>query len=320
MEAILKEKIFDIPEEEIIFDSFTKFSFLLYRIVLIRFEPLASNATSKSRLVYAAKMFIAIIPLSCMLATITQALIYAATTDNFLEATRDVLDALAVLLILLKAFIPFLRKEKIWQFREEMNELFDARKDQKRIYKIKPYLDGYQRIVKASASFFAAILLPVFYTILPYLIDGTMKLSAPFWFPFDPFQFETFPLASLWIDYSAVTGTLLLLASDTLMYALVTALSMELDIVKVEFENLPSRPKSERKDKINFLLERHSQLLKLSDKLRDIYSPTCLACFVITSIILCICLFQLSTGDNDTAAYMLYIPYLSIFLSQIYGL
>lgn len=318
MAEFLREKIFNIHEDEITFDSFIKFSIISFKIVFIEFEPIASDLSFGKRLTYWAKTLMAVMFFVSSALAFSQPMVYAVTSDSFVEGTRALLDASSMFLVTMKPIITFVNKNVIWEICQEMNLLFNSRDNRNGKYKIKAYLDSFQGIVKVCGLFIAALLIPVFYTIVPYLIDGTMKLSAPFWFPFNPFQLETFPIASFWIDYIGVLDLFFLLASDSLLYSLMTTISMELDILKNELINLSLTPNDERKYKTVKLIDRHNKLLDLSAKLQDIYAPTFLGCFVVTSIILCICLFQLSTGDNDTTDIMLYVPYLGIFSGQIF--
>lgn len=317
MAEFFKSKIFNLAENEIDFESFTKFSLLLFKMVCFDFEPLKEGATLRVKFVYGARMLIAILCLASCPVAILQLIVYIATSNDFMSAASAVQDALSILLVTIKAAVTFAQKEKIWEILMDMKALYEPRRHLNEVYKVKSYLDQLQRLIKVGAAIFLSSLMPVIFTIFPFVFNGTMKLTANFWFPFDVYQSETFPIASLWIDWITSIGLVFLLASDSLLYALISTLSLEFDILKIELLKMPIESKILRKENIIRLTARHNRLLSLSDKLQNVYSASFFGSFAVSSIIMCICAFQLSTGDNDIAAYMLYVPYFVVFSGQV---
>ena len=318
MAEFFKVKFFNLAEDEIDFNSFTKFALLLFRIFGLDFRPMTEAVTLKSRIAYNVKLSFAWICLICFSVSTIQSLLYAASSEDFVVATNAVKDALSIFLISVKTVVTFSRKNQIWEIFEEMKSLSDGRKNQNVKYEVKSYLDKYQRIVKVEAAIFVSCFPPtVFFTFL-YLINGTMKLPANLWYPFNPFQIKSFLYASIWIDWITVLGLSFFLASDSLLYSLITVIAMEFGILKRDLMDLKVESKTDRNTKTVSLIIRHNKLLDLSDKLQEIYGPTFLGCFVVSSLILCFCLFLLSSGELDFAAYMLYVPYMAMFLGQIF--
>lgn len=316
MAAFFREKFFNLNEDEINFDSFIKVSILLFRIFGFNFEPLADGASIKSKIVYRVKTLYAWTTLTLFSMGVLQLVTYALNADNSVEAICSVEDGISVSLIVLKTTVTFLNKNKIWEILETMKSLFDSRENGN--HNVKKYLDNYLRIVKVGAIIFLLCFPPVFYLIIPYLINGTMKLPSNFWFPFDVFQVGTFPLALLWIDWITTVGQIFYFASDSLLYALITVIAMEFDLLKQDLLDLKLVSKAHRQFKVARFTDRHNNLLDLVDKLQEAYSPIFLGNLVISSMLLCFCSFLLSTGEFDFATNAFYISCLTMFTSQVF--
>lgn len=122
----------------------------------------------------------------------------------------------------------------------------------------------------------------------------------------------------LWIDYIAYFLLMFLLASDSLLYALITMISMEFEILKSDLLEINLVPKPRRTEKMNELTDHHNKLLDISDTLQNIYSLTFLLALAISSVILCAVVFQLSIVSVNFETTSFYVPYIFLLGGQIY--
>lgn len=306
-------KIFEVPESEIVFESFVKFSNYLFGMLLLDFRPLSEAATSSMRFKYYAKLSFFVF---CLLSSATgtlQVLLFGS--DDFMVAARLICDVSTLILINFKGFIPFIRRGDIWEITVELEKIYESHEKDKGFYKIKKYLDGYLRCIKMYAAIIVSLMVQEIFIWFSYAFYGKMKLDANFWFPFDAFQPTTFPFALIWSNWNSFIDLIFMAASDSLLYAIITVISMELDILKIDFENLCHESTETRQKKIGPLIDRHNKLFELSDRLQDIYGPTFLLSFVISSLILCLEAFQLSISDTDV---MYHFSYTCMIAGQIW--
>lgn len=119
------------------------------------------------------------------------------------------------------------------------------------------------------------------------------------------------------MDWIAVNCVLLSLCTESMLYALITLISMEFDFLKTDLMNLHYFPIHERSRKVNNLIELHNKLLDISDNLQKIYQSSFLMSFVISSALMCFIAFQLSTAGNDISKYAMYVPYFMAMSCQI---
>ena len=316
MAAFFKDNLFNLAEDEISFESFTRFSLLLFKLVGFDFQPMAERADRMAKLTYILRSWIAWVCLLTFVIGIFQLVVmtFIVDSNDFVGAASALQDAISVFSVTLKAFVTFSRKKELFEIFNDMKVVWDHRNAENRKHKVKNYLNNYHRLIKTGARMNIFFLISVLFMIIPYLFNGTMKLAINFWFPFDAYQLKNFPFAYLWVDWITVIGLLLLMASDSLLCALITVLSMEFDFLKNDFSNL-SLHGGVVSSQIKSLIERHNVLLDLCGKLQKIYSPTFLGSFALSSMIMCICIFQLSTGNAD---YILYATYLCILAGQVF--
>lgn len=318
MTTVILDRFFNVAEDQIDFDSFVKFSLLMFRVVFFNFRPLNDNATIVMKVKYYAMMTYYGLCMLVFFVAMVQMIVYAIThSDNFVSAASAIPNAVSVLLISNKAFLTFLRKNDIWKIFLELRALFSRTGQENEKRKLKKYLDMYHRIIKVYAGIFVVLYIPVVGAAIPYLINGTMQLTVNYWFPFDAYKFTTFPIALFWADLISGNALILLMAADSLLFAMITVIAMEFDFLKDDMEQLTCAPKEERNKKFVDLVQRHSKLLELSEKLEDIYGLTFLVSFVISSLIMCFVAFQLSIAETNISAYMFYIPYLGMVGGQI---
>lgn len=148
------------------------------------------------------------------------------------------------------------------------------------------------------------IFVPTTFPVIDFLITGNLKMIANFWFPFDIFTPRNFFSVLLWIDFCAWTHTTYMLGVDSLLFALISLLTMEYDILRADFVDLKLTPAVDRTKKLKSLVERHNTLFGISEKLQRIYEAFFLASFVSSSLTLCYAAFMMSYSSDSQVFVM----------------
>ena len=313
--AVLRQQ----SENEINFKSFRNFSFHWFRLVMFDFKPLDSNFIMKEKIIHIARLIYVKFALLCILLSITSLSAFTvAYSKDFLIASKSVPNLVTMALIGVKAFATFLKKDHIWNILQELEAKFNQRVSVQLgvqgDFKMKKYLDDYHFCVRIYAVTFLLTLIPVMLPVIPFILFGTMETPITYWFPFDISRPGVFPLILIWTDYVAWIATFYLLGCDSMLYAFITLISMEFNVIKTDLTNLCSAAKTERLTTTSKLVDRHNDLLELCDKLQEIYGITFLFNFFISSLILCFIGFHLSI-NSDNAYFM---PLLSLLVGQIF--
>lgn len=299
-------KMFNIKEKEIDFESFFKFSGVLFKMVFFDFKPLGVDAAWLDKIRHAAKILFTWFTMLIYLVADAMLIAYSVLlAPDLVEATSNVLIVSSNILVVFRLSTSIFHRQDIWKILEELREIFAVGRSQSAEFKVKKYLDDYHRIVKFYSGLFLFFLLPVLLPLLPFLSVGTMKLTANYWYPFDPYQPEFFGLALFWTNFVAYMCTMHTIATDCLLYAMISVVGMEFDIIKHDLAKFLLCPAHERSGRIKSLTERHEKLHRVVDHLQDVFGPTFLIFFLVVSFVLCFNLFQLSkaTGVADYAFY-----------------
>jgi 7tm Odorant receptor len=218
----------------------------------------------------------------------------------------------------LKGVTTYINKDKIWKIFQDLKILFERRAGQNGKYNIRKYLKGYQVVVKVYGGIFVVVFFSIAAPIISFILYGKMNLAVKYWLPFRS-QPHTFLMVWIWQIWSAKNCLVCLLASDSLLFCLITIIAMELDILRQDLLDLKLIPASDKKEKLSEHIDRHNKLLDISDELQDIYAFTFFVSFVISSLIMCFIAFVLSIAtENVFEVYSLYVPSLLLVVGQIF--
>lgn len=195
MGKLFKFKTYNPSEGEIDFDSFIKFPDFCYDLVFLDFKTPSDDANLKEKIRHAVKINYLRFSLICLAAAATSSLAYSVLiAHDFVEVSACFLNAICVVLVLLKTSRNLFRKKDILKIFDELKEIFITRKTQNSRHRVKKYLDGYLRFIRAYAVgifFDFVVSLP---PTISFIIDGTMMTLVNYWFPFDATQNQNFPL------------------------------------------------------------------------------------------------------------------------------
>ena len=315
------QEYFNVLEDDISFDSFIKFPLLFFRIILFDFSPLNHDASLIMKIKFYAKKFFNYFCLVYFLIGMLQLLFYGVfNSDNFHFVVRAISDFSSTFLFTLKFWAIFSRKDDVQEIIVELKYFYESRANKKGNFKLKKYLDDYHRLVKVFIVNFIFGNLLFAIPWIPYLINGQMVSILSFWFPFNLKGLKIFSFVQLWTHGFVFLSLSYLFASDSLLYALLTLVSMEFDILKNNLLNLKAEKglENELQASLADIIEYHNKLLKISDKLRKIWEQTFLFNFVISSLIMCIYTFQLSLFDGNLVVFLTYIIGIITIIIQIW--
>lgn len=311
-------KMFNLSEDEIDFDSFIKFSGFCYKLLFFDFAPLSRSASRVEKIKYACKINYFRFCMSCLILCIAELFAFAfLSAKNFVEATVNVPNIVTVSLIVIKSLANLFHREDIRIIFQDLRQIFSDRGNgQNGKYKVKKYLDGYHRFIKIYASSVVMLYIPVVFLIVSYMYSGIMTMTVNYWYPFDIYQRHTFPIALAWTNYLGFIGLAHMLAAEAMLFALITVLAMEFDILKQDLIELKFTQPQDRLKTVKSLIDRHSKLLQIGDQLQNIFGITFLCHFVISSLEMCFIAFLLLSIEADVAAYAFYVPYLGMVVGQ----
>ena len=291
---------FKPAENEINFESFTRVSIFFLRILCLDFNSLSKNSNLKMKLNHYRKKFFNLLCLIFLFLGVIQLIAYGMVHFvNFSTVMYALSDASAVIQIAIKFSTIVWHKDEIQVIFKEFKTLLDRRNSMNDGFRMKKYFVGYFRFIKIYTGTFISGNLLFAILWFPYLFRGRFIYLVKYWFPFDVYQSNMFPVVHL---YTSFMGFLLFnsfVGSDLLIYALLTVTSMEFDFLKVSCKLLNIKSNEERKARIASIAERHNKLIELSDKLQKIFELSFLYGFGLSSFSLCMTSFHLLTTDKN---------------------
>ena len=308
-------KILNPVEEEINFDSFMKFPLLLLRIPVVAFTPLPERATLKEKINYYSRRTYNIFLIINFYWALASKIILTLNSKNMTDASPLILDVVTYILNCFKALILIMYQDEIKNLFEEIKSIFDRRVNQTRKYGVRKYLDSYHRLAVMYSAPVMMLILFVALPIVPFLLFGTMQLPLDYWYPFDTVQVKNYLFAYFWSYWVMISILVALLGNDIMLYAMITVIEIEFDVLKKDLTHIGDSPKN--KEFIQTLVDHHINLLNLCDRLQNIYSKMFLFSFVISSLVMCFLSYQLSTNFDNLSLFAFYFFYLWMMGAQI---
>ena len=315
------QKTFNLSEDEINFESFIKFPLFFFRLVLIDFEVLSDDASFKMKFKFYARQFLSwFILLSCIVGVLQFMAFGVVNSDNFNVVVRAISDTSTQALLIIKGSFIMLNKDKIRSIFEEIKTLINCRENRNEDQKMTKHLDGYYQYIKSNTFMVFSGYFIVAFPMLYFLITGKEVVLHKLWFPFGNYSAYKYFINQTWTTSVICLALSLFLAADSLLYSLVTIISMEVDFLTTNFKHLKEMSKSERETKMAYFVNRHNELHEAIDKLKIIFEPSFLYNFILCSLILCIVCFDILTTANDPVLYAFDVIYIAIIAGHIWQL
>jgi gustatory receptor len=202
------------------------------------------------------------------------------------------------LLAFAKSLSIFKNRKRFEQIIETLEELFPKTKEDQEIANVQKYLKGYKKVELCLA-------VPLVFAVLMLIVTSLMRSTifwrtdeiSPFnnWYPFDAYQPVVYNLVLIWEVVEVVTSAFNFLGSDLIFCSLITLLSMQFDILCLKLQQLTSK---DDVAKIKQLMELHKKIINLTQLLEEIFSPTILLNFTMSSMLICLFGYGLSIASN----------------------
>jgi odorant receptor len=202
------------------------------------------------------------------------------------------------LMIFLKLLNIVINKKKFKQVIENLDELFPKTKEDQEAYNVRKwrkYLRGYKRIEKILVI---TILISAIGVILAQFLNFAStgiwngKLVYESWYPFNEYHPVYFNIVLLWQIIEIIATMVSFLGSELIFYSFVAQISMQFNVLNVKIEGLTP------KDDFKQLINQHERILNLAKLLEEIFSPTILLNFIMSSMMTCLIGYQVSSDTN----------------------
>ncbi|KAG5676608.1 hypothetical protein PVAND_006430 [Polypedilum vanderplanki] len=90
----------------------------------------------------------------------------------------------------------------------------------------------------------------------------------------------------VWLFFCHLIHILTVVANEVLLYGIITVLSIEFKLLRVEIEKLVEKKDENLKMQIKNIIKRHQELLAISSNIEEIYSPSFFCNFILSSIVI----------------------------------
>lgn len=137
-------------------------------------------------------------------------------------------------------------------------------------------------------------LTPIFIQIYGIIFEGHFydkKLPTPMWFWFDPYQPGTYEALYVLISWTGFTIAMTILATDLMFCSILTLVSMLFQILSSEIREIQSKDEAAVK-LLKGQIKMHQELIEISQKIEEIFSPSFLLNVFSSSFVICLTLFQ----------------------------
>lgn len=304
----------------IIFEEFTAFALGCFKIGGLGLIPEKFSTRQQKILSKARKMNFWMTMLSDCLIIMSLVTLVIINIDN-LEMVSSVLpDVMNTPFIAFKILMTFLHKDQIFEVLSILKEIFPKTKVKQNAINLESYLRPFKLFSKCYISFMIFIQASMLVLIVnSYVMNGTDQLAIKMWLPFSYSDDKVFIALHVWIYWLSFNIIVLVYGVDLLFFTILTMVSMNFDILKVEAETIGAQDTSadETMKMIRDLAMRHERVISLCDQLEGIFSSTLLYNFAQSAILICFVAFQLSSL-RDIFLILWYVPYLAAVCNQIF--
>lgn len=192
------------------------------------------------------------------------------------------------LIIILKAFVLFFNRSDILEILKAVKS-FNQRENALNSEMFRKFVYGY------LISLMSTTLVNITTPILKIIFTGQKTFPLAMKFPFDATNDFIYPLALIWTFFNLVTGLLIFLATDVLIYGLIYIISAQFHALKDDFKKLNLK---EQNNDINRLILHHNELYDVCLQLEKIFTLSFFYKFIISSFVICFTAFQCSTASD----------------------
>lgn len=201
-------------------------------------------------------------------------------------------------------------KKEFRELKKTLSDLFPKTKEEKQKYGVCKYLNSF-KILEISA------VVSVLSVVLVFIISGVCSGKLPFfdWYPFKE-DGKLFYITFVWQLGSSLATICSVLGPDLMLFAFITLISMQFDILCIQIKDLQALPVDEAEKKLFEIVEHHNTLLKMTENLDKIFSTSVLFNLLYSSGLICFMEFQVVEGaKNDN--FIKFLLFLIVSLNGI---
>ena len=219
--------------------------------------------------------------------------------------------------LVVKCLVAFLNKSKISAVLDQLKRIFPNKRHHKK-YHISTYLKSFTMFVKLySFLMFTTCCCVISIPLIKLFRSGQRTLPLNIRVSFDGNHNGTYALIYLCATWACANSVIVVAAIDSLMFGMITLVSMEFNILKNRFEDLKHESKGNVERQTRNLIQRHSELIECSKCLEKIFSPTFLFNFLQSSFVICLTAFQYTTSSEPVDS-IFNLSYCAAMLNQIW--
>lgn len=173
-----------------------------------------------------------------------------------------------------------------------------------------------------SMQIFIAIGTP-FLHLVAFIVNGQRTIPNLSTIPTFATGNEIYGFALLWMTWSIVNASCLMVTTELIVYGLLNSLANEFKILKSDFEKLKVENAEVVAKNIRELVIRQNDLFSIRDRLEEIFSPVFFCNFVMSSVVICGLFFSLflcrSLLEIIPLANMSFVTLLGIYIQSFSG-
>lgn len=249
-------------------------------------------------------------------------IIYAFLNRNdFVKSTTQLPSLVSAPAIVLKAYLIWTKREVLREIVDKLNILLESNSGLWEELKLE---HSYQRFSKHSKrlafGFTGFAVVNSVGPLLHYISKKKLQLPVQMWFPFDASSVGTFPFVYAWVVLTSTRISMVACGCDLSLYGFLTLISTQFEILSKKFEKIDVKSKDLKKNLIKLMTE-HEELLKISDKIQEIFSKSLSANFFGSSLGICMSGFQFTYGSNGESSHLFkYAVFVVLGMLQIFTL
>ncbi|CAG9807286.1 unnamed protein product [Chironomus riparius] len=302
------------------FDDFTKIPFSLMDILQLEVQNTSKvNQTLMQRTQITFKKIYYWALVISMIFSITlsaKALIFCDPYD-MQKFTLDINLSISMTTVMVKAIMLYSNAKNIIEIADDLKRGY-TNQEQVR-YGIKNYTNKVRTFNKIYSGFWATPFLIQFTLVLVILVVTGQK-TFPFFieFPdfFHPQNNFVYPILYIFVVWSLTSPAMVMVSFDLSFFNILTAISMEFDILTEDARNLKKLLKSQIFNHLQMIIDRQNRLFEVTSKLEESFTFSNLYYFLVASIIICLFAFIVSTSNDITQVILMG----SMCVSTIYQL
>jgi odorant receptor len=292
---------------------------------LLALDPIAVETKPQNRREKAVKACKAIYFVSFIINLLLGYLLmitYAIINRNdFVKSTIQLPSLVTAPTIVLNSYLLWTKRESVFKTVQKLNLVLETNSSLWEKLKLEYSYQRFRKVAKRlKLVLIGLIVVNAVGPFLHYISKNELKIPVRMWFPFNENSVEAFPFVYVWTMIPSTLISMVVCGCDLLLYGFLTIISTQFEILNKRFEKIDVKSKDLRK-KLIVLIKEHEELMKISDKVQEIFSKSLSANFFASSLLICLSGFQLTYGAHGDSSHLLkYATFVVIAMLQIFTL